>query len=405
MKKLLTDKTFKGFTLVELLVVIAIIGMLIALLLPAVQAAREAARRMQCSNHLKQITLATHTMNSAKKYIPAAYYQKDFHDIWVGKGAAGNIRDPWYCYNRNRTSMLASLFVQLLPYIEQNALNQNIMQRVNSATMADFDAAPNDNEQKGALMEWWENTADPEALGASISTLGCPSDGSSFNDRSNNGGFGKTSYHGSFGDNVTRIADQWATDTGPGRGMFTNGWFSIGKGNPLVIDDGTSNTVMFAEVCIGGDGDQTKHSGFGDVFMSINGAPSTCVANIVNGTHTNFTGWKNILGMRWSRSDSALTQFHTILPPNSGSCGSNPWWGWGEADGDNSNGYTLVTASSRHTGGVNASLADGSVKFVSETIDAGKPTDAVSPTHSGTSLFGIWGAMGSTNGAESVALP
>src|SRR5690242_20085001 len=72
------DHGARGFTLVELLVVIAIIGILIALLLPAVQAAREAARRTQCKNKLKQLGLATINFNDTKKQLPAAWYLNDY---------------------------------------------------------------------------------------------------------------------------------------------------------------------------------------------------------------------------------------------------------------------------------------------------------------------------------------
>ena len=95
----------RGFTLVELLVVIAIIGILVGLLLPAVQAAREAARRMQCGNNLKQLGLALHNFESANKKIPSSLNAPDF-------GGA---------YNDDNNSYVGHL-VQLLPYMEQSAI-------------------------------------------------------------------------------------------------------------------------------------------------------------------------------------------------------------------------------------------------------------------------------------------
>src|SRR5215813_12720445 len=93
-----------GFTLVELLVVIAIIGVLVALLLPAVQMAREAARRMQCSSHERQLALAAHSFHDVNRAFPPGVYQLKF-------SAAPQFRG-------------VTLFVKLLPYLEQASLAQ-----------------------------------------------------------------------------------------------------------------------------------------------------------------------------------------------------------------------------------------------------------------------------------------
>ena len=102
----------RGFTLVDLLVVIAIIGILVGLLLPAVQAAREAARRMSCSNNFKQIGLGIHNYHSAFKRIPQ-------HMTGTGRSYVCDIS-----YNSNRLRL--SYLVPMLPYIEQQALWESI---------------------------------------------------------------------------------------------------------------------------------------------------------------------------------------------------------------------------------------------------------------------------------------
>ena len=105
--------TSAGFTLVELLVVIAIIGILVALLLPAVQAAREAARRMQCSNNLKQIGLAFHNYHDTYQRLPPGIIQQQADPQFVVGGTAQNLVN-------NTESWAWGAF--LLPYLEQNSL-------------------------------------------------------------------------------------------------------------------------------------------------------------------------------------------------------------------------------------------------------------------------------------------
>jgi prepilin-type N-terminal cleavage/methylation domain-containing protein len=104
-----------GFTLVELLVVIAIIGVLVGLLLPAVQAAREAARRMSCSNNFKQIGLGIHNYHSAYKQLPTH-----------GTGTQPGTPAPWFRSSNEGNRYRLSMLVPILPFIEQQAIWEQI---------------------------------------------------------------------------------------------------------------------------------------------------------------------------------------------------------------------------------------------------------------------------------------
>ena len=370
----------RAFTLVELLVVIAIIGILIALLLPAVQAAREAARRMQCSNNLKQISLALHTYHDANKAFPGAR---------VGTGDAYNY---------------VSFHVTLLPYNEQTALYDRLVG-------AGF---PNAQSNAG------------NAYNATISYLACPSDGKAKEPFSGRGNATRTSYVGSFADTI------WGSDESAwnNRGLFSGPMYHPERAFVQrfrtfgSITDGSANTIAFAETVTAERSSRDVKGGFVVGLPNSAGSaivPSELLKKVSTTDRSVYASSEAVAnftrGQHYAEGNCAITGFQTILPPNSpsgsgssGALGNEGWY------------YSISSVSSNHTGGINVGLVDGSVQFVSATINCGDldaslygpsastgttwPTASAWDSHpefTGRSPFGVWGALGSINGKESTS--
>jgi len=359
--KVRTNKQ-SGFTLVELLVVIAIIGILISLLLPAVQAAREAARRMSCSNKLKQLTLAVHNYIDSHKALPAA--------LGGPYGPPNNNAGRW------------SGFMPLLPYFEQNAL----WDRVTSMGIGSIGGAGTVSAADGGADS-------PRAQ--QLDALVCPTNGVSGKPATYTG---FTCYRFCVGDNPVYNND--SNIRGP---------FGFNSHRPLGgIKDGTSNTLCFSEKAVDdyGTNSNTVKAQAARYASAANGGFSganlvdrtVCMGSASNGVYRCGTDGIDSdcgYGYRWSWNWVGYHFYHvgfvTTLPPNSPSCYTGDTY------------IAFMSATSYHTGGVNASLMDGSVAFASETVNSG--TEKAFPTPSapsGQSPFGVWGAYGSRNGGESV---
>jgi len=198
------SRNSRGFTLVELLVVIAIIGVLIALLLPAVQQAREAARRMQCTNNLKQVGLALHNYHDTYNALPAA---------WIRRNSSNDPKYGWA--------------VSLLPFIEQSALYDQL------------------DPGKVPLRDRYSSSAtaaDQALLQTPIDGYRCPSDVTgALNDKQV---FGATDHFDIATANyVCSIGNASVTDDIDGRGVFFgNSYLGF-----EAITDGLSNTLMISE--------------------------------------------------------------------------------------------------------------------------------------------------------------
>ena len=348
----------RGFTLVELLVVIAIIGILVGLLLPAVQAAREAARRMQCSNNLKQLGLAMLNYESTTKKLPALGF-------WSSTGPGVNAGRNW------------SWVLAVLPYVEQTAK---------------YNALQSQSRPSGTGLPdpWSRATGTPfldTVWNSDTPNFTCPSDPPPTN-RGESPSL--LDYKVSMGDDYHQNQFRPDQSNRSNRGIFQiNRWASL-----ALITDGTSNTIMMSE---------TANGGFDDVLGGVAVTmqawnPASCLARrdptntrkITTPTRADF---RPVNG-RALDGRPYYVGFATIVAPNGPTCH------WGGGDGNEHMG----TAQSYHAGGVQASRADGSVGFFAQTIDTGNQLiDDIDTPGSRISPYGVWGALGSMAGGEVVS--
>ena len=372
-----------AFTLIELLVVIAIIAILIALLLPAVQQAREAARRTQCKNNLKQFGIAFHNYHDTFSMLPMAGSP---HVVRVNGRTDGNLGP------RRQSG-----YVPLLPYLDQGPMFNEI-QTAYDRNM--FINAGNGNTVNRAPRPW-DNF---RPFRTNVDTFMCPSDTASEAE----GNRGRGSYLFSRGDGNWDHNPNWAGNAGRGlRGFFHSVQQQGRGGNKTFAScrDGLSNTIAMSEGVMGVT--RSKLVADGGTYRGAGGEmrrnPSFLLT-LIDPELRVFNGdvgaWR---GNRWADGAPAFTGFTTILGPNKGTFSNNRWDG---ADG-------VYEPSSRHTGGVQVMMGDGSVKFISDSIDTGN-TACPSPDANGSSgtvlcpgqvwfgpsPYGTWGALGSAAGTD-----
>ncbi len=314
-----------GITLVELLVVVAIIGLLVGILLPAVQRSREAARRAMCLNRLKQIGLALSS------------YQTSVGAYPFGVGGAGPVDyiARWSAHS------------QMLPYLEMNALFNSI----------NFSFVP---WNQNALYSAPNRTA----LSIKIAIFLCPSDFDQIDERYD---LAHNNYRGAAGTLPYNLIFGSPGKLGRNNGMF---WYQSAI-QPSSILDGSSTTACFSERCLG----VSAHPDPLADFYIVDPPISNCLG--AGPTKTpRWVGEEEWSGERWGDGGMFYTRYQHIDNPNKPSC---------NFAGDDYTGLVLVNASSRHPGGVDVLFADGSARFIK---------DSISNT--------IWRGMGTIAGGETI---
>lgn len=366
----------EGFTLVELLVVIAIIGVLVGLLLPAVQAAREAARRMSCSNNFKQIGLGMHNYHSAYDTLASAR-----------NGTMSNA----YRVNQNIAGML--------PFIEQQSLWElvsNIQQAGNIPAMGNNPGTDTPN-----FVPWQTQ----------VPTFRCPSDPTQLN------GAGQLNYGNCHGDTIRGIgraantlpASQVNATSGSNQLQYNGGVTGMERGlfhsgtarKFRDVLDGLSNTIAMGEMAV-----SDRKRGTRSYVYHLDGTnwwhptPDKCKAGAhIDPNKPSVYAAGNLWprGNRWADGHWAITAVNTILPPNSPSCLRHS---------DSNDGFASMA--SYHQGGAHVLMADGAVRFITDSIEAGDPTMRSVANGGGftspgsDSPYGLWGALGTIDAKEIV---
>ena len=332
--------TQPAFTLIELLVAIAIIGILIALLFPAVQAAREAARRMGCGNNLKQLGTALHNYQDAHRVLPFGCGPDNDGPV----SSHGTLEDHRY-----------SAQSQLLPYLEQAA----------TYNLIDFSVAPfhpfvNAGTNDPAVQQSGGLTAtNGRAAVVSVLVFLCPSD--------------LDHLQTPWGHNNYRACNGSSWSGRMGNGMF-------GQVSSVQFDDvsdGLSNTAMVSERCKG-TWDKTAYDHLSDVY-DMRGIWTEALFRQGCGDLTPESAkvYRQDIdsGQNWLAGNMNWTRYNHMFPPNRLSCKDGFTW-----DG------VAMTATSRHRGGVNVLLGDGATRFVNEQLDEQ-----------------VWRALGTIRGGETVS--
>lgn len=306
-----------AFTLIELLIVIGIIGVLIGLLLPAVQQAREAARKAQCANNLRQIGIAIQSYETTHRMLPPAVtYRNDVPDY-----------GGWF-----------SIHVQVLPYLDQRPLYDSINFQIGVWPMDGFPVS--DSRSRN-------NVFNTTAIHTSLSLLLCPSDAGAFPTTGNN-------YRGNAG-----IGPEFgpnAEHPESGNGLFPE----IGRVRSSQIPDGLSHTAAVSER-LQGSGSSGAIDRDRDAFQFnyIAYSPDDIIKACAIAARPGHSG-DTALGKWWFFTGKEFTLYNHAQVPN----GRIPdcTLGWSiPATG-------MFSARSWHHGGVNVLMGDGSTRFVSEGI-------------------------------------